>query len=177
MRHVTPNSTRSMAAALALAVLVGGCTACLEAGTLIATPQGDRAIETLQVGDTVWAWNLAQGQPVARRVAAIAHHVRWRVPRLAVAGGAPLAVTAEHPVFVVGEGFVPAALVRPGATLLAWRGGAPQTMKAGGVFGRRRAVAARAGVRPCAGRVGTLLPGGRRYWKSLATTTGHEGQF
>ncbi|MFZ4580421.1 MAG: Hint domain-containing protein, partial [Myxococcota bacterium] len=52
------------------AIAFAGCDlwTCVEAGTPIATPAGERAIEDLTVGDLVLAWDLATRQAVPRRV-------------------------------------------------------------------------------------------------------------
>lgn len=70
---------------------------CFAAGTPIATPSGDRRIETLEPGELVLSWDTEADSLVERRV--LAHH-RREAPgalTLEVDGGAELTVTAEHP--------------------------------------------------------------------------------
>lgn len=70
---------------------------CVGAGTPIATPRGEVAIETLEVGDAIWAWDPESG----RRVTTHLEHIEALHARRLLELGA-LRVTAGHPVFVDG---------------------------------------------------------------------------
>src|SRR5437870_5702848 len=73
--------------------------ACFAAGTSIATPSGEVAIELVRPGDAVLAFDVRQQRVVPSRVTAVQSHPGQRTGRLSVAGGRILRVTAEHPVF------------------------------------------------------------------------------
>lgn len=76
-------------------LLARGGGGCVAAGTLIDTPAGPRAIETLQVGDAVWS------QQSGQRVAAIVQAVYAVDPAEFVeltVNGVTLDLTPEHPV-------------------------------------------------------------------------------
>ena len=100
-------------------------TACFLPGTLVSTPDGPRPIEDLEVGDLVLAQsesNFAQGP---RRVTRVFQGVTERVftlsfaqlPRPPPAQPTELRCTGEHPFWVLGEGWVPAAELSPGDLL------------------------------------------------------------
>ncbi len=70
----------------------GGCVA---AGTLIDTPDGQRPVESLRVGDTVWS--LQSGHRIRASVQAVYAVDPGEYIELTAAGGT-LRLTAEHPV-------------------------------------------------------------------------------
>src|SRR5688572_5898580 len=76
---------------------------CFAGGTAIATPGGERAIETLQPGESVLAFDLRRGQVVTSRVTSLHVHPGRTTGRLPVTGGRTLRVTSEHPIFVPGR--------------------------------------------------------------------------
>ncbi|MBR0559228.1 Hint domain-containing protein [Neokomagataea anthophila] len=108
----------------------GVILACFLAGTMIATPEGARAIEQIIVGDTVLAQ--VEGQWVSRKVVALkAAHVcavgvpsdmsghPVRIQRGAVAPSVPdrdLLVTSEHCFLFEGK-FVPVRMLVNGSTI------------------------------------------------------------
>ncbi|MGC6373559.1 Hint domain-containing protein [Pseudomonas sp. K2I15] len=51
---------------------------CFAAGTMVATPQGPRAIDTLSVGDIVWSKLEKGGEPFAAAI--LATHIRTDQP-------------------------------------------------------------------------------------------------
>lgn len=62
--------------------------------TLVATPDGDRAADSLQAGDTVWSWDLAGGTKVARVIKRVHHTaeqhlVAIKAPPLTLRGCTP----------------------------------------------------------------------------------------
>jgi hypothetical protein len=93
-------------------------SACLVSGTQIATPNGERGIETLLPGDEVISHDLKHGQPL------VAHVVRNRPienrPTLefALENGRRLTATPEHLVYdVASAAFVPASTLQVGMKL------------------------------------------------------------
>ena len=93
---------------------------CFVAGTRIATPDGPRAIETLQVGDVVWAYDLATLRRVERPVTAL-HRNRARARRVEVGERVIQGVSAEHPFWSDGR-WVPAGELREGDPVHVWNG-------------------------------------------------------
>jgi predicted lipid-binding transport protein (Tim44 family) len=76
-------------------LLARGGGGCVAAGTLIDTPAGPRAVETLQAGDAVWS------RSAGRRVPATVQAVYAVAPAEFIelsAGGRALLLTPEHPV-------------------------------------------------------------------------------
>ncbi|MCU9532802.1 HINT domain-containing protein [Pseudomonas mosselii] len=84
------------------------CPRCFAAGTLVATPDGDRAIETLKVGDLVWTKPEHGGKPFAAAITATHERDDQPIYRLALEStrtdGAvrseTLLVTPSHPFYV-----------------------------------------------------------------------------
>lgn len=89
--------------------LVGAC-GCFEAGTMVATPNGAVAIETLQVGDLVLAKNEVTGEIAAKPITELVRPEPKPLFAVALraAGGRveTLDATADHPWKVVGRGWV-----------------------------------------------------------------------
>ncbi len=95
-------SYRTLAALLFLAAPLGCETpiaSCFGAGTRIATPDGEVAIETLQVGQPVLAFDEASGAVVQSHVTAVFRHEESRLGQLSLGDGQVLRVTAEHPIY------------------------------------------------------------------------------
>ncbi|MFC8796918.1 polymorphic toxin-type HINT domain-containing protein [Promicromonospora sp. NPDC057138] len=90
---------------------------CFVAGTLIHTPDGERPIEDIRVGDKVWARNLDTGmdelqiveQTFVRQTNALFH---------LTINGSVVSTTAEHPFMVEGRGWLDAAFLHVGDTLV-----------------------------------------------------------
>jgi Pretoxin HINT domain/A nuclease family of the HNH/ENDO VII superfamily with conserved AHH/Pre-toxin TG len=78
---------------------------CFVAGTLILTPTGYRAIETLQVGDIVLAGNPETGEVKECRVLQTFEREVSQVLDVQV-GSETITCTAEHPFWVMGKGWV-----------------------------------------------------------------------
>ncbi|KPA91277.1 filamentous hemagglutinin family N-terminal domain [Pseudomonas asplenii] len=115
--------------------LIGPC--CFAAGTMVATPSGDRAIDTLKVGDIVWSKPEKGGEPFAAAI--LATHVRTDQPiyRLkleslhadGVAESETLLVTGGHPFYVPAQkGFVPVIDLRGGDLLQSLEDGASENV-------------------------------------------------
>jgi hypothetical protein len=92
---------------------------CFARGTPIATPDGERPIETLQVGDVVWAFDVAQQERVQRRVSEVHRHEASALGRLITPDGRALLVTDKHPIYVQERAaFVPAGELDTGETVI-----------------------------------------------------------
>lgn len=90
---------------------------CVAEGTPVATPAGPRAVETLRVGDAVWAWDGRRATRVAARIASVETAVAEETLRFRER----LRVTPEHPLLASGA-WIPAAQVEPSALLLRFDG-------------------------------------------------------
>jgi len=77
-----------------------GMSICFPAGTQVATPDGERAIETLAAGDLVQSWSADRGAPVAARVLDVKRRRAHELLELTLADGRTLRVSANHPLFV-----------------------------------------------------------------------------
>ena len=78
-----------------------GITSCFVAGTVVDTPGGPRRIETLVVGDTVWAFDVATLRRVARPVTAVHSSHVTAVRRIAL-DDRVLTCSGEHPLWSSG---------------------------------------------------------------------------
>lgn len=105
-------------------VTKGPC--CFAAGTKVSTPQGDRVIESLKVGDVVWSKPENGGKPFAAAI--LATHQRsdqpiYRLKLKSVRGagaaeGETLLVTPSHPFYVPAKrDFIPVKDLEPGDLL------------------------------------------------------------
>jgi len=119
----------------AQAKLAGYSPCCFAAGTMVATPDGERAIDALKVGDIVWTKPEEGGEPFASKVSAT--HIRTDQPiyqLTLVKNGAAgegttetLQVTPGHPFYVPArKGFVPVIELKPGDQLQSLGDGATQ---------------------------------------------------
>ncbi|NBF08446.1 DUF637 domain-containing protein [Pseudomonas sp. Fl4BN1] len=108
------------------AKLAGYKPCCFAAGTMVATPTGERAIETLKVGDLVWSKPEKGGEPFAAAITAT--HIRTDQPiyRLGlkkdgidgIVSSETLEVTPGHPFYVPAQkGFVPLIELKTGDRL------------------------------------------------------------
>lgn len=99
-----------------------GIKACFIAGTLVATPAGAAAIESLQVGDAILALDPDTGQVAEQRVTKLLtretpRYLDLRLERTDASVSQDLGVTAEHP-FWTSEGWRHAAELEPGDLVL-----------------------------------------------------------
>ncbi|WP_082460416.1 polymorphic toxin type 24 domain-containing protein, partial [Pseudomonas mediterranea] len=117
----------------AVTKLVKPC--CFAAGTMVATPQGPRAIDTLSVGDIVWSKREAGGEPFAAAISAT--HTRTDQPIYqlkleniradGVSEKETLLVTPGHPFYVPARhDFVPVIQLKSGDLLQSLGDGAAE---------------------------------------------------
>ena len=106
-----------LTAGLAFARGGGGC---VQQGGLVDTPGGERAIESLVVGDAVWSW--CDGKRVEARVLACYQVEPETFIDITIAGRR-LHVTGEHPIATSPGVFRQARQLRVGDRALVWRGG------------------------------------------------------
>ncbi|WP_223449907.1 MULTISPECIES: hemagglutinin repeat-containing protein [unclassified Pseudomonas] len=99
---------------------------CFAAGTKVSTPQGDRAIESLKVGDVVWSKPEKGGKPFAAAILATHQRSDQPIYRLKLknvrgtdaAEGETLLVTPSHPFYVPAKrDFIPVIDLKPGDLL------------------------------------------------------------
>ncbi|MFC8732682.1 polymorphic toxin-type HINT domain-containing protein [Luteimicrobium sp. NPDC057192] len=93
-----------------------GFGTCFTAGTLVATPDGDRPIERLRAGDKVYTYDQVTGAQLLETVEETFVRTTTRLFHLTV-GSEVISTTAEHPFMVTGMGWVQAQDLRPGDLL------------------------------------------------------------
>lgn len=76
-----------------------GNSPCFPAGTMIATPTGDRPIEDLQPGDAVLSWSVEEGRAVVAHVSRTKVRDADLLLAIALADGRTLRVTPNHPLW------------------------------------------------------------------------------
>ncbi|WP_095054698.1 DUF637 domain-containing protein [Pseudomonas sp. Irchel s3b2] len=108
------------------AKLAGYSPCCFAAGTKVSTPQGDRTIESLKVGDVVWSKPEKGGKPFAATILATHQRSDQPIYRLKLknvrgdgkAEGETLMVTPSHPFYVPAKrDFIPVINLKPGDLL------------------------------------------------------------
>ena len=77
----------------------GGADGCFIAGTMIATPNGPKPIETLNTNDVVYSYDIGSRQVVSAPVDEVTTHQSESVQVLNLSNGTTLEVTADHPIF------------------------------------------------------------------------------
>ncbi len=82
--------------------------------TLVATPDGPVPIASIEVADTVLAWDKSTGQVVERTVTAVLPHPDDEIARVTI-NGIVLTTTPDHPFYTIERGWVEAGLLWPGA--------------------------------------------------------------
>jgi RHS repeat-associated protein len=100
---------------------------CFTAGTMIATDDGEKPIETIELGDTVWAFNEASQQNELARVVGLFKKEAGNLLLLHV-GADILEVTPQHPIYVPEQGWVEAGNLEIGDLLLG-RDGLPVVLE------------------------------------------------
>jgi predicted lipid-binding transport protein (Tim44 family) len=127
---------------------------CLREGTLVLTPDGPIAIESLHEGDVVWGVNKE-----ALQTARVAAMTKLEVEAFLelTAGEASLLITPEHPVMVSPGEFRIAGMIRPGDRVIVARG---SELQAETVRSVRRIEADKPAYNLLVSPGGTFLPGG-----------------
>jgi RHS repeat-associated protein len=94
---------------------------CFSAGTGISTRRGHKAIEQIQVGDSVWAYNERTHSTALRPVTHLFRYERDTVYVLHTATGETLRTTSDHPFYVRGQ-WVRVKRLRVGDSLVSQSG-------------------------------------------------------
>lgn len=101
-----------------------GETACFAAGTKVATPEGDRAIETMERGDALYAWDAERARVVVARVERVKRRADKPVGTLAFDDGTSIEATANHPFYsVTARDWIEAGKLVPGDHVMKLDGG------------------------------------------------------
>jgi hypothetical protein len=90
---------------------------CFVGGTPVLTPNGERAIETLQAGDIVMVYDTATNAMRPSAITTVERKSTSRLRHLVLADDTSISTTDEHR-FWTGRGWVPAGSLEPGDTLL-----------------------------------------------------------
>lgn len=77
-----------------------GSSSCVSAGTLISTPDGDRVVEDLQIGDVLFSVNPRTGEQVRSALTAI-RTARRTCLRVTMRSGRTITATGDHPFYCV----------------------------------------------------------------------------
>ena len=91
-------------------------TCCFVAGTQVSTPAGERAIEKITVGDSVYAANPKTGEIAIKKVSRVFKKQTCTLYHV-VTSKEEIVTTDEHPFWVNGKGWVAARNLRHGDTL------------------------------------------------------------
>lgn len=94
---------------------------CFAAGTPVAVPGGQKAIETLREGDTVLTKDVLAGKNLLQRITAVTQKTTNKLVRL-VAGKETIVTTPEHPFYVEQKGWAMAGKLATGARIVTLTG-------------------------------------------------------
>lgn len=95
---------------------------CVVKGTLISTPQGDVAIDTLTPGREVLSWDEAEHKVVVGIVEELVVRDQASPGTLTLSDGTSLGITSDHPVYVETVGaWVPVGSLKPGDRVSLYR--------------------------------------------------------
>lgn len=95
---------------------------CLMPDTPVATPIGERRIDTLTRDDLVWAYDLEAEQVVAKPITSVSQSTRDELIEITFTSGRSVRCTPDHPIHVEGVGYRRAELVEIGSQVPALRG-------------------------------------------------------
>jgi hypothetical protein len=90
---------------------------CFPEGTEVATAEGLRPIEEIEIGDWVWAWNPETGSLALKPVQELFRQTVSELVIIKVAGE-EIRATTEHPFWIDGRGWTPASEIAAGDRLL-----------------------------------------------------------
>jgi hypothetical protein len=102
-------------------------TRCFPAGTKVATENGPKAIEDIEVGDRVWSQDQVTGKKSLKPVLNLFHHTVESLVRIRTAEG-QVEATDSHRFWVRERGWVEAGELRAGDTLEARDGGSTRVL-------------------------------------------------
>ena len=87
---------------------------CFVAGTLVATPEGYRPIETLNIGDEVYSWDELDGTIHSSPVTELFKNETTLLYEIDYSDGTSLQTTWNHPFYLKGRGWIQASDLSPG---------------------------------------------------------------
>jgi len=82
-----------------------GCMYCCLEGTKIATPDGQKTIEDIKIGDTIYSRNILTGKIILDQVLSVMERNVNEILQITTEDGTILTITKEHPVYVKGYGW------------------------------------------------------------------------
>ena len=94
---------------------------CFVAGTLVKTQEGDRAIESIEVGDYVWAYSESTKDITLKQVIGLTKVSYDEIYELYISTGDTIRTTHEHPIYINGE-FIATEEIEIGDTLYSLNG-------------------------------------------------------
>ena len=109
---------------------------CFSGETLVMAEEGMRPIEEIEVGDRVWAVDDETGERVLAEVVELYRREVDEVYKLSI-GGSTVETTRDHPIYVVGRGWVDAEHLAVGDLLVTFDG-APAVLE--GIEVERRSI-------------------------------------
>ena len=90
---------------------------CFTGDTLMATEDGDKRIDEIAVGDSVWAEDTVTGEQVLKRVSKVYVKETDHLIHIGTSTGEDIETTENHPFYVEERGWVAASEVREGDQL------------------------------------------------------------
>lgn len=90
---------------------------CFTGDTLVAAENGDKRIDEISVGDSVWAEDTVTGEKVLKRVSKVYVKETDHLIHIGTSTGEDIETTENHPFYVDGRGWVAASEVREGDQL------------------------------------------------------------
>ena len=90
---------------------------CFTGDTLVATEDGDKRIDEIAVGDSVWAEDTVTGEQVLKRVSKVYVKETDHLIHIGTSTGEDIETTENHPLYVEERGWVAASELEEGETL------------------------------------------------------------